>query len=162
MSDNPRDTEVTVALARLRPRHHLDPATVAFRAGQMSLRSKLRFWRGVAGLALALAAAGWFMPGLPKPAVPCDSAEPIVEHSPPMVVVPGASPMPRPATSSTPDAPESLVMQPADDRNAEFPEYLRLRQAVLDRGWNAIPDRPMPTAPPMSVGDVGRWLELIH
>ena len=62
MSDNPRDHEVTAALAQLRPRHQLDPAVIAFRAGQMSRRSELRFWRGVAGLALALAAIGWLLP----------------------------------------------------------------------------------------------------
>ena len=161
MSDNPRDHEVTAALAQLRPRHQLDPAAIAFRAGQMSRRSELRFWRAVAGLALALAAIGWLLPFLRPSAVPEDAATPIVEHSPPMVVVPGASPMPRPATGSSPDASESQGMQPVDDRNAELSEYLRLRQAVLDRGWNAIPDRPMPTAPPTSLGDLGHWLESI-
>jgi hypothetical protein len=146
MSEPTHDPELAAlreALARLRPAPGaIDLGQLLFRAGQASVRRRGWAWPGATAavtlLAAGLGAVLLFRP-VPQPA----------ER---VVIVRVETPAP-PAESAAREQPSAPVAPPTAaegaDRGPRLADSLRLRQQVLARGVEALPEpAPWPDAPP--------------
>ena len=119
----PMEQELEAALGGLKPAGTaLNRDYVMYQAGQTSARRRNHLWQGVSGVLVVLLVAS--MTWRPRPAGP----QPRVE-----TLAYGLSAAPVEVSSA----------EPIDRQQAEaFRHYIRMRQAVLNRGMEAIPVLP--------------------
>jgi hypothetical protein len=145
---NGTEAELAEALGALQPAAPSGRDALLFAAGRRSARTGLWTWRGIsAGLAAVLVAALLLHPG---PEVRVET--PVAQAPEPAEarIVDDRAIWPRPAGGPLgQDAPERAWAW--NSVNGRLNEYLQLREAVLHRGWEALPetDRPGRLAQPI-------------
>ncbi|MBN1362892.1 MAG: hypothetical protein JW993_20000 [Sedimentisphaerales bacterium] len=133
----PMERELELALGGLKPPGvSVNRDRVMFRAGQASMRRRNHLWQGVSAMLVVLLLTS--IVSRPDPAGPEQRVETVAYE--PSVSSPG---------------------EPLDRQQAEaFRQYVRTRQAVLDRGIEALPASPVShssIAPPLSRDDLDAW-----
>jgi hypothetical protein len=137
----PTEREVEAALAGLRPaRSEISRDRVMFCGGQASVRGRARLWQGLSSALLALL----LVSVLTRPVVTEQDREPQA--------------VPRPVARASHQPIESV-----DQGQIEaFRQYVRTRQAVLDRGVEVLPassgDKRDGIAPPLTRDDLAELL----
>jgi hypothetical protein len=124
----PADAELAGALNRLRPAMAaIDRDEMMFRAGQRLARRQCRLWQGAAGLMTVLLAVS-VAARLPAPQVAQPLPTPLRTVEPAPAVVAAGEARPRPVLGDA--------------------AYLRLQQAVLSEGLDALPAPQVSSTPP--------------
>ena len=151
------------ALAKLRPAPAaVDPARVAFLAGQASRAADAGFWKRAFAAQCALtgglaAALTWFVVTSTAP-----QARTVAQPTPvPKVAPPAPEPAPPPRAAPEPyPEPVELTAAPAPANTDELGEYLRVRREVLAAGLGVLPQATARPLPPVSPTELEKSLQL--